>query len=110
MGEGGVPGRARCLAGPVVAAAVILPVNFSHPILNDSKKLSEKQRFELKKVIMDSALAWAHGVVDHVEIDRINILNASIEAMHRAISLLKLKPEFSGKITPERESRVAHVR
>jgi ribonuclease HII len=83
-----------CLAGPVVAAAVILPTNFSHPILNDSKKLSEKQRRELKEVIMDSALAWAHGVVEHDEIDRINILNASIEAMHRAISLLKLKPEF----------------
>ena len=83
-----------CLAGPVVAAAVILPVNFSHPVLNDSKKLSEKQRRELKQVIMDSALAWAHGVVDHTEIDRINILNASIEAMHRAISNLKLKPEF----------------
>jgi ribonuclease HII len=83
-----------CLAGPVVAAAVILPMDFSHPMLNDSKKLTEKQRVELKKVIMDSALAWAHGVVDHIEIDRINILNASIEAMHRAISLLKLKPEF----------------
>lgn len=83
-----------CLAGPVVAAAVILPPDFNHPMLNDSKKLSEKQRYDLKKVIVDSALAWAHGVVDHTEIDKINILNASIEAMHRAISLLKVKPEF----------------
>ena len=83
-----------CLAGPVVAAAVILPRDFNHPMLNDSKKLSEKQRYNLKKVILDSAVAWAHGVVDHAEIDEINILNASIEAMHRAISLLKVKPEF----------------
>ncbi|HAW50959.1 MAG TPA: ribonuclease HII [Flavobacteriales bacterium] len=83
-----------CLAGPVVAAAVILPEDFSHPVLNDSKKLSEKQRKELKHVIMNSALAWAHGVVDHTEIDKINILNASIEAMHRAIANLNLKPEF----------------
>ncbi len=82
-----------CLAGPVVAAAVILPLDFHHPLLNDSKQLSEKQRFELRPYIEQHALAWAIGVVDAPEIDRINILNASILAMHRAIDKLAMTPE-----------------
>ena len=83
-----------CLAGPVVAAAVILPKDFENEILNDSKKLSEKNRDILKKIIKKEALAWAIGVVDHQEIDKINILNASILAMHKAVEQLKLQPEF----------------
>ena len=74
-----------CLAGPVVAAAVILPPDFSHPLLTDSKKLTEMQRESLRPLIEESALAWGIGVVDCHEIDRINILNASILAMHRAL-------------------------
>ncbi|MBD5218946.1 MAG: ribonuclease HII [Bacteroidales bacterium] len=81
-----------CLAGPVYAAAVILPDDFSHPWLNDSKKLSEKRRMELRQVIMDTAVAWAIARVDADEIDRINILQASIEAMHRALDGLGLTP------------------
>jgi ribonuclease HII len=83
-----------CLAGPVCAAAVILPKGFSHPKLNDSKKMSEKARNELRIVIENEALAWAVAMVDHVEIDKINILNASILAMHRALAELKIQPEF----------------
>ncbi|MDE5685174.1 MAG: ribonuclease HII [Paramuribaculum sp.] len=82
-----------CLAGPVYAAAVILPRGFSHPWLNDSKQVSEKRRDELRAVIENEALAWAVGVVDNEEIDRINILRASILAMHRALDALKLRPE-----------------
>lgn len=82
-----------CLAGPVVAAAVILPPGFACPELNDSKKLSEKQRNKLRIIIEKEALCWAIGSVDHHEIDRINILRASFLAMHRAIDQLKLKPE-----------------
>lgn len=82
-----------CLAGPVYAAAVILPCNFENNLLNDSKKLSEKQREKLRPVIEEQALAWAVGVVDNHEIDEINILNASFLAMHRAIDQLKVKPE-----------------
>ena len=76
-----------CLAGPVFAAAVILPDGYSNPLLNDSKKLTEKQREELRPIIERDAIAWAVASVDHEEIDRINILNASILAMHRALDL-----------------------
>lgn len=82
-----------CLAGPVFAAAVILPDNFSNELLNDSKQLSEKQRDKLRPIIEQEALAWAVGVVDNHEIDEINILNASFLAMHRALEQLKLQPE-----------------
>ena len=82
-----------CLAGPVVAAAVILPENFENQLLNDSKKLSEKQRYQLRPVIEEQAIAYAVGIVDHQEIDQINILNASFLAMHRAVEQLKTMPE-----------------
>lgn len=82
-----------CLAGPVFAAAVILPQNFTNKTLNDSKKLSEKKRYLLRDIIEKEAIAWAVGIVSHEEIDRINILNASFLAMHRAIEQLKTKPE-----------------
>lgn len=81
-----------CLAGPVVAAAVILPPGFYHPLLNDSKQLSEKNRNLLRIIIEKEALAWAVAMVDHLEIDRINILNASIRAMHLAVQQLKQQP------------------
>lgn len=81
-----------CLAGPVFAAAVILPADFENDTLNDSKKLTEKQRSDLRPVIEKQALAWAVGMVDNLEIDRINILNASFLAMHRAIAQLSLQP------------------
>ncbi|OFY65361.1 MAG: ribonuclease HII [Bacteroidetes bacterium RBG_13_43_22] len=83
-----------CLAGPVVAAAVILPKNYRHPVLNDSKKLTAKQRSILKDEIKNTALAWNIGVVDNREIDEINILRASIKAMHIAIEGLSVKPQF----------------
>ena len=83
-----------CLAGPVVAAAVILPDSFENEILNDSKKLSEKKRYKLRRIIEKEALAWAIGEVDNVEIDKINILNASFLAMHRAIDKLSVAPEY----------------
>jgi ribonuclease HII len=83
-----------CLAGPVVAAAVILPIQFDHPLLDDSKKLSESQRALLRPIIESNALAWAVGVVDVHEIDEINILNASFLAMHRAIEQLNKRPEL----------------
>ncbi|MEI6753019.1 MAG: ribonuclease HII [Paludibacter sp.] len=83
-----------CLAGPVVAAAVILPRDFENPILNDSKQLTEKERDALRLIIEKEALAWAVAEVDNHEIDEINILNASILAMHRAIDKLSIKPEF----------------
>ena len=82
-----------CLAGPVFAAAVILPPGFENDILNDSKNLTEKQRYALRPVIEEQALAWAVGIVDNNEIDQINILNASFLAMHRAIDQLNLVPE-----------------
>ncbi len=81
-----------CLAGPVTAAAVILPQIFFHPLLDDSKKLNEKERNLLREIIEEQALDWAVAFVDHVEIDKINILNASIMAMHLALSKLKTKP------------------
>lgn len=82
-----------CLAGPVFAAAVILPEDFSNELLNDSKQLTEKQREQLRPVIEREALAWAVARVDNHEIDAINILNASILAMHKAIDALTLRPE-----------------
>jgi len=82
-----------CLAGPVVAAAVILPDDFEHELLNDSKQLSEKKRDTLRAIIEDKAIAWAVAMVDNEEIDRINILNASIKAMHLAIEQLTVTPK-----------------
>ncbi|WP_158825933.1 ribonuclease HII [Mucilaginibacter lacusdianchii] len=83
-----------CLAGPVFAAAVILPPDFTHPLLNDSKQLSEATRYLLRTEIEQQALAFAVASVSNTEIDEINILNASFLAMHRAIEQLHLKPEF----------------
>ena len=83
-----------CLAGPVVAAAVILPKNFKHPVLNDSKKLTAKQRSLLRDEIINSAVAWSVAFVDNVEIDEMNILRASIKAMHLAIEGLQKEPQF----------------
>lgn len=82
-----------CLAGAVYAAAVILPHDFRNELLNDSKKLTEKQRYALREVIEKEALAWAVGIVEPEEIDKINILNASFLAMHRAVELLKITPQ-----------------
>lgn len=82
-----------CLAGDVFAAAVILPENFRNELLNDSKKLNEKQRYMLREIIEKEAVCWAVGVATHEEIDRINILNASILAMHRALDGLKVRPQ-----------------
>ncbi|MBO7224930.1 MAG: ribonuclease HII [Bacteroidales bacterium] len=83
-----------CLAGPVVAAAVILPQGFSHPLLNDSKKLSDKQRRLLRPIIEQNAIAYCVGFVSNQEIDKINILQASFLAMNRAVEGLKQKPEL----------------
>lgn len=82
-----------CLAGPVTAAAVILPPDFENELINDSKQLSERQRAQLRPVIEREALAWAVAMVQPEEIDRINILNASILAMHRAVDALTVRPE-----------------
>ena len=83
-----------CLAGPVVAAAVILPKDFSHEILNDSKQLTANQRMELRREIIKTSITYGVGVASPGEIDEINILNASYLAMHRAIDQLKVKPEL----------------
>jgi len=83
-----------CLAGPVYAAAVILPKNYSHELLNDSKKLSRKARIILRGDIEEKALAWHVASCNNIEIDEINILNASIEAMRRALKNLHIKPEM----------------
>ena len=83
-----------CLAGAVYAAAVILPPDYKNELLNDSKKLPEKQRYQLRPIIEKEALAWAVGVVTPQEIDKINILNASFLAMHRALDKLALRPEY----------------
>src|SRR5688572_20770599 len=83
-----------CFAGPVFAAAVILPKDFSHPVLNDSKQLTEKERYELRPVIEGSAISYAVASVDNEEIDSINILRASFKAMHLAIAGLKQKPRL----------------
>ncbi len=82
-----------CLAGAVYAASVILPADYKNELLNDSKKLTENQRYKLREVIKRDALAWAVGVVLPEEIDKINILNASFLAMHRAIDRLVLRPQ-----------------
>ncbi len=82
-----------CLAGPVVAAAVILPSNFDHPLLNDSKQLTEKQRTILRPIIEEKALAFGVAFVSEEKIDEINILQASILAMHRSIEKLSIMPE-----------------
>ena len=82
-----------CLAGAVYAAAVILPKDFENELLNDSKQLSEKQRYALREVIERDAVAWAVGIVSPEEIDKINILNASFLAMHRAVDRLKTRPQ-----------------
>jgi ribonuclease HII len=81
-----------CLAGPVVAAAVILPIKFRHNLLNDSKQMTEENRYALREIIQEKALAWAVGELDNNEIDKINILNASFKAMHLAVDQLKIKP------------------
>ncbi len=83
-----------CLAGPVVAAAVILPFGFDHPLLNDSKKLNEKQRNLLRIIIERDAISWAVGICSPEEIDKVNILNASFRAMNKAIAALDTKPGF----------------
>ena len=83
-----------CLAGPVFAAAVILPGNFFHPLLNDSKQVNEKNRNELRIIIEKGALAYAVAYVDNEEIDKINILKASFKAMHLALNKLAIPPQF----------------
>ena len=82
-----------CLAGSVYAAAVILPEDYQNELLNDSKQLTEKRRYQLREIIQRDAVAWAVGIVTPEEIDKINILNASILAMHRALDQLKVRPE-----------------
>jgi len=83
-----------CLAGPVVAAAVILPPRYRNKKINDSKQVPEKTRFALAEIIKRDAVAWAVAVVSNTEIDEINILNASIEGMHRAVHQLAIRPDF----------------
>lgn len=83
-----------CLAGPVCAAAVILPTGFAHPLLNDSKQLNEAQRNALRIEIEEKALAWAVSMCSHKEIDEINILKASFKAMHASIGRLSHKPDL----------------
>ena len=83
-----------CLAGPVVAAAVILKKDMDYPELNDSKQLTEKKRMQLRVIIMKEALSYGIGIVTAKEIDEINILNASFLAMHRALDQLKVRPEM----------------
>lgn len=83
-----------CLAGPVFAAAVILPPDFADPVLNDSKQIKEKTRYALREMIQKTAISWAVAKIDAEEIDAINILNASIKAMHLALDQLKQKPSF----------------
>lgn len=83
-----------CLAGPVFAASVILPLNFKHELLNDSKKLKKSDRYFLREIILKNAIEWAVASADHLMIDEINILNASFLAMHRSIDKLTQKPEL----------------
>jgi len=93
--EAGIDEAGRgCLAGPVVAAAVILPDDFTHELLNDSKKLNEKRRLALREEILEKALVWNVGMISAPRIDEVNILNATYEAMHEAIDGLTQKPEF----------------
>jgi len=94
MTEAGCDEAGRgCLAGSVYAAAVILPKDYENPLLNDSKQLTERRRYELRQQIERDAISWAVGIVTPEEIDRINILNASILAMHRALDKLTVRPE-----------------
>lgn len=96
-----------CLSGPVVAAAVILPSDFKHELLNDSKQLSEKKRNELRPYIEENALAFAVSFVDNEEVDKLNVLKASITGMHRAIEQLKIQPKYiivdGNKFTPYKD-------
>lgn len=93
--EAGIDEAGRgCYAGPVFAAAVILPPTFKHPLLNDSKQMSEKDRNLLRPIIEAEALAWAVASADHDEIDRVNILQATYNAMHAAVNQLSIKPEM----------------
>ena len=95
MTEAGCDEAGRgCLAGPVFAAAVILPDKFYHPLLNDSKQVLEKNRYKLRKVIEKKAMAFAVGMVDNEEIDSINILNASFKAMHLALEKMQQEPQL----------------
>lgn len=110
--EAGIDEAGRgCYAGPVFAAAVILPVDFSHPWLNDSKKLNEKKRYLLRPIIESEALAYAVARVDHETIDQINILQATYRAMHDAISNLAMEPKLllidGNRFKPF--SNIAHV-
>ena len=102
-----------CLAGSVYAAAVILPPNYDNPLLNDSKQLTEKRRYALRDDIIRDAVAWAVGVVTPKEIDRINILNASFLAMHRALDQLTVRPEAiivdGNRFTPYRDLPYATI-
>ena len=93
--EAGVDEAGRgCIAGPVVAAAVILPPDFTHSVLNDSKKLTHKQRMAIRPDILDAAISWNVGMISAPRIDQVNILNATFEAMHEAIAGLSIKPDF----------------
>lgn len=93
--EAGIDEAGRgCIAGPVVAAAVILPPDFQHEFLNDSKQISEKKRDILREIIEKEALAWAVGIISPERIDQINILNATYEAMHQAVEKLAISPSF----------------
>jgi ribonuclease HII len=93
--EAGIDEAGRgCYAGPVVAAAVILPADFYHPLLNDSKQLKERDRYLLRPLIEEAAVAWAYAFVSCEEIDRINILQATYKAMHQAIYGLRVLPEL----------------
>jgi len=98
-----------CYAGPVFAAAVILPANFSHPLLNDSKQVTEATRYELRAVIEQQALCYGVAMVSNEEIDRINILKASFKAMHLAIDLLQTRPGLllidGNRFTPYPETK-----
>ena len=102
-----------CLAGSVYAAAVILPPDYDNPLLNDSKQLTEKRRYALRDDIIRDAVAWAVGVVTPDEIDRINILNASFLAMHRALDQLTVRPEAiivdGNRFTPYRDLPYATI-
>ena len=94
MTEAGCDEAGRgCLAGSVYAAAVILPPDYQNELLNDSKQLTERRRYQLRDIIQRDAVSWAVGIVTPEEIDRINILNASILAMHRALDQLSVRPE-----------------
>ena len=102
-----------CLAGSVYAAAVLLPPDYDNPLLNDSKQLTEKRRYALRDDIIRDAVAWAVGVVTPEEIDRINILNASFLAMHRALDQLTVRPEAiivdGNRFTPYRDLPYATI-